>query len=294
MALTGLPVGVTVADNLQVAANQNALNVELSVAADAAASAALVYVGGTATIGERAISRTAGPVLVATTIKPPFVIDAEGQDDVTKWPRGTTFPAPVLISRDAGFNADIVLEMTSRQGRHRQGIAGPELVVPTSVNRILYPVYLPEWLETTRTSRMVVNGVAQVADPKGNVRYSVDRQKTRMGFLPTGALLKISADESEFVAKPGQELRVPINIDRSEKLTEPVTLELICDDSQHAFFTAEPQTLASDVTHSEFTVTVAPSALPHTERHLKIRATLLKEGSWPVISETQVSMELVD
>lgn len=294
VVLTGLPVGVTVPDNLQVAANQTALNVELNVAADAAASAALVNVVGTATIGEQAISRTTGPVLVATTIKPSFSIDAEGQDDVTKWPRGTTFPAPVLIARDAGFNADIVLEMTSRQGRHRQGIAGPELVVPTGVNRILYPVYLPEWLDTTRTSRMVVNGVAQVADPKGNVRYLVARQKTRMGFLPTGALLKISADESEFVARPGQELRVPINIDRSEKLTEPVTLELICDDSQHAFFTAEPQTLASDVTHSEFSVTVAASALPYIEHHLKIRATLLKEGSWPVISETQVSMELID
>lgn len=294
VTLTGLPVGVTVADNLQVAANQNAVSVELNVATEAAASAALVNVVGTAATGEQPLQQTVGPVLVATTIKPPFVIDAEGQDDVTKWPRGTTFPAPVLISRDEGFNADIVLEMTSRQGRHRQGISGPELVVPNGINRILYPVYLPEWLETTRTSRMVVNGVAQVADPKGNIRHSVARQKTRMGFLPTGALLKISASQSEFTMKPGQELNIPISIDRSEKLIEPVTLELICDDSQHAFLTAKPQTLTGDVVHSDFPVTVASSAPRRTEHRFMIRATLLKEGTWPVISETQVSLELID
>ncbi len=294
VAVSGLPVGVTIPEKLQIAANQNALNVELTVAADAAASAALVEVTGTATIGEKSVKHTTSPVLVATTIKPPFAIDAEGLDDVTKWPRGSTFPAPVLIARDAGFEAEIMLEMASMQGRHVQGITGPELAVPPGVNRILYPVYLPEWLETSRTSRMIVNGVAKVADPQGNVRYSMSHQKNRMGFLPTGALLKISADESEFLAKPGQPIFVPISIDRSEKLTEPLKLELCSDDSQHSIFVAEPQTLPHDISHSNFTITVTPSASSQTEHHLKIRATLLKEGTWPVISETSVLVELVD
>ena len=294
VAVSGLPFGVTVPDKLQVAANQNALNVELTVAADAAASAALVEVIGTATISEKVVQRTAGPVLVATTLKPPFSIDAEGQDDVTKWPRGSTFPAPVLIARDAGFDAAIMLEMTSLQGRHVQGISGPELVVPPGVNRILYPVYLPEWLETTRTSRMVVNGVAKIADPKGNVRYSVSHQKTRMGFLPTGALLKISAGETEFQAKPGAEFSIPIQIDRSEKLSERVTLELCGEDSQRSPFIAKPQDLAPDVSRAEFTVSILPTASSHAEHPLKIRATLMKDGSFPVISETTVLVELVD
>lgn len=294
VAISGLPVGVTVPEKLQIAANQNALAVELTVAADAAASAALVEVLGTATIRENSVQRTAGPVLVAATMKPPFSIDAEGQDDVTKWPRGTTFPAPVLISRDAGFDAEIMLEMTSLQGRHVQGISGPELVVPPSVNRILYPVYLPEWLETTRTSRMVVNGVAKVADPKGNVRYSVSLQKTRMGFLPTGALLKISAGETEFQAKPGAAISIPIHIDRSEKLTERVTLELCGQDSQRSPFVANPQELASDMRHSDFAVSITTTASTHAEHTLKIRATLMKDGVYPVISETTVLVEIVD
>ena len=294
VVLSGLPVGVTVPEKLQVAANQNALNVEFTVAADAPASAALVEVIGTVTISEKTFQRTAGPVLVATTMKPPFSIDAEGQDDVTKWPRGSTFPAPVLIARDAGFDAEIMLEMTSMQGRHVQGISGPELVVPPGVNRILYPIYLPEWLETTRTSRMVVNGVAKVADSKGNVRYSVSHQKTRMGFLATGALLKISADETEYQSKPGGEISIPIHIDRSEKLTERITLELCSQDSQSSPFVAKPQDLAPDVSHFEFTVSVIPTVTSHAEHPLKIRATLLKDGSYPVISETTVFVELVD
>ena len=294
ITISGLPPGVTVPENLQVAAKQKALKVELTVAADAATSAAVVHLIGTATIGDRTVERRAGPALVATTIKPPFTIDAEGRDDVTKWPRGTTFPAPVLISRDEGFDQDIVLEMTSKQGRHRQGISGPELVVKPGVTRTLYPVYLPEWLETTRTSRMVVNGVAKVADPQGNIRYSLSRQKTRMGFLPTGALLKISADEDEFRAKPGQIVSVPICIDRAGELTEPIALELFCSDSQRAIFVAEPQHLANDVLDSVFSIAVAASSSGNTEHWLKIRATLLRDGHLPVISETDVLVELID
>lgn len=146
LVLTGLPPGITAPETLQIAANQNALNVELNVATDAPASGAFVSVAGNATIANHPVRRTAGPVLIATTIKPPFSIDAEGQDDVTKWPRGTTFPAPVLISREAGFEAEIVLEMTSKQGRHRQGISGPTwLFRPASIESCTLSTFRNGW-----------------------------------------------------------------------------------------------------------------------------------------------------
>lgn len=301
ISLSGLPGGVTVPDNLEVPAGKTALNIECTVAPDAAASAASVRLTGTATSGDTVVRRESDAVLVATTIKPPFTVDAEGKDDVTKWPRGTTFPAPVLISREEGFDEEIVLEMTSRQGRHRQGISGPELVVESGLTRVLYPVWLPEWLETTRTSRMVVNGVARVKDPQGNVRYSVSRQKTRMGFLPTGALLKIAAVEDEFQSRPGQSIEVPISIDRSDSLTEPLVLELCCESWQQSLFAAELKELAPDVSEAVVTINVADvaaDAIPESEvmseHRLKIRATLLKDGHLPVISETSVLIELVD
>ena len=87
---------------------------------------------------------------------------------------------------------------------------------------------------------------------------------------------------------------IPISIDRSETLTEPVTLEFCCDDSQLADFVTENQILPAGISHCNFAVTVAPTASGHTEHQLKIRATVLKDGAWPVISETNVLVELVD
>lgn len=288
VTLVGLPDGVSVAENLQVPAKQSLLKVELQVADDAAAIAQMVSIEGQAVVGEQSIRRAAEPVLVCTTIKPPFMIDAEGQDDVTKWPRGTTFPAPVLISRDPGFNGDILLEMTSKQGRHRQGISGPDMPVGPNVDRVLYSVFLPEWLETTRTSRMVVNGVAQVADPKGNVRYSVSKQKTRMGFLPIGAMLKISADQTEVEFDPEDRLVIPVTISRDESLDQPLTLSLVSGASQSLPFSAASQTYANDVTRSDFVVDMNPSSITESEYTLTIRASLLQDGQYPVISETTV------
>jgi hypothetical protein len=285
LTIEGLPAGITLPESLQVAAGQAALNVELNVSADAAATASPVRVVGTATVGGKTIQREAGPTLVAITIPPPFVVDAEGQDDVTKWPRGTTFPAPVLIERSAGFDGEIVLEMTSKQGRHRQGIRGPELTVPPGVGRVLYPVFLPEWLETTRTSRMVVNGVAQVKDPQGNVRYSLVRQKTRMGFLPVGALLKLAADPGEVVARPGGRFVVPVSIARSRELTEPLRLELSATEPASSAFAVEPITLEADESTAEVPITVTGEGLTDGEYRLTLRATTLQNGQYPVVSE---------
>ncbi len=287
----GLPSGMRVAENLQLAAKQNSLKVEVEVDAKSAATAAMVSVEGHAVINEHSVQRTTDPMLMCATIKPPFEIDAEGQDDVTKWPRGTTFPAPVLIARDPEFKGDILLEMTSEQGRHIQGISGPELRVRPTVSRVLYPVFLPEWLETTRTSRMVVNGVAQVADPQGNLRYSLSRQKTRMGFLPTGALLKIST-EPEIMYEPGKALVIPVLVHRDVSLSESLKLTLVSESPEWSPFSAAAQDYAQDVSRCEFAIDVNKVLIVNKEYPLTIRATLLKDGQYPVVSETTVIISI--
>ncbi|HSG70412.1 MAG TPA: hypothetical protein VLA12_08350, partial [Planctomycetaceae bacterium] len=285
-----LPEGVSVPEMLVIPEGQSELKIEISVSEQAAAVAGLVTFRGEASLGgsdsssqTQSIVADSPPVLLAATLKPPFEIDAEGKDDVTKWPRGSTFPAPVLIERNDGFQGEIVLEMTSRQGRHRQGIRGPELAVPPDTSRILYPVYLPEWLETTRTSRMVVNGVAQVADPKGNVRYLLSKQKTRMGFLPIGALLKVSTSTPEIEAKAGESMAVPFEISRSIRLTEPVRLELIDDAKVIAEGVSFPEIQSGE---AKFDAKVAEGIAPG-EYPITLRATVLQDGQFPVVSEIQ-------
>ena len=176
--------------------------------------------------------------------------------------------------------------MAAKQSRTRQGIQGPDLKVPPGVSRILYPIFLPEWLETTRTSRMVVNGVAQVPDPQGTLRYVTMRQKTRMGFLPVGGLLKLTADEDEFVANPGESFSVPLTVLRSPKFKDPVDLELLSAHQTGSFVAAGPMTLQQGQRQIGLSVAVG-AQVPAGEYELVIRASASKNGYLAVISEFQ-------
>ena len=286
-----LPTGISVPGELTIAKGKDSITVELTASVDAPATASLAVCRGqmSAELASDARESTLpdSPIrtiklLVATTITPPFMVDAEGKDDVTKWPRGSTFPGVVLLERNEGFSEPIQLEMSSRQGRHRMGIRGPEVTVPSDISRFTYPVYLPEWLETTRTSRMVVNGMAQVSDPMGNVRYSLVRQQTRMGFLPTGALLKLSADQTEFVVTPETRLVVPLSINRSPALQGDIRLELMSSSG----CSAEPQIITAGQDSAKLLIDISRGLAD--EQELVIRATAWQEPEFPVISESRV------
>ena len=285
--LEGMSPDVIVPESLVIAGDQSELEVELELPEDSSTNASLVHVVAGSGDEDSPVSRNKScPMLVAPTMVPPFSIDAGGKDDVTKWPRGTTFPAPVLIEREAGFEGEIRLEMTSQQGRVRQGIRGPDIMVPPGAERVLYPVFLPEWLETSRTSRMVVNGVAKVTDPRGQTRYSLSKQKTRMGFLPVGALLKLTAEGQEFQVGAGEQLAVPLNIHRTPQLDEPVRLELRHDESGSSF--------ASDIAvvppgnnKATFSVTANADIQPG-DYEPTVRATAMKDGKLAVVSETTI------
>lgn len=289
--LDNLPSGVSVPNDLTIAKGKDSINVELNASVDAPATASVAVCHGqmAAELSSDSPQSTSPDspmrslqLLVATTITPPFVIDAEGKDDVTKWPRGSTFPGVVLLERNDGFSEPIGLEMSSRQGRHRMGIRGPEVTVAPDVSRFSYPVYLPEWLETTRTSRMVVNGVAQVSDPQGNVRYSLVRQKTRMGFLPTGALLKLSTDQTEFEVTPDCRLAVALSIDRSPALEGDIRLELIPANG----CSAKPQIIAAGQDSAKLWIDISQRL--SGEQELVIRATAWQAPDFPVISESKI------
>ncbi len=289
----GLPKGVNTPQEISIPAGKNDVKIELSADVNAGTRAALLQLSSQVTIDDVTVAKEIGPVLLAVTMKPPFSIDAEGKNDVLKWPRGTTFPGPVLIERDEGFTGDIVLEMAAKQGRHRQGIRAPELTIAPEVNRVLYPVFLPEWLETTRTSRMVVNGVAQVADPQGRVRYLSSKLKTRIGFLPTGALFKIACEVPEVEVVAGQAFDIPVSINRAQGLTESANVELVINHASEGVLTAEPLVLADSEAHALLKVVPLVSQQFVGERVVTVRATVMQDGHLPVISETQVLVAFV-
>jgi hypothetical protein len=291
IAFAGLPAGVTAPADAAIPLGKNDAKIELSCAADAASTASLVTITGTAKSGDRTLTHSAGPMLLAAVMKPRCSVTPEGLDDVRTWPRGSTYPGPVLISRLEGYTGEVTLEMSAKQERHRQGVCGPEIVVPPGVERIDYPVYLPEWLETTKTSRIVVNSVTKVADPKGHVRYLVNRMKLRIGFLPKGALLKLAHQGSDFTAQAGQPFEIPLTITRDRSLVEAVKLELRLDDQLSGALTAEPVTLAAGQTQAAFRIQPAAGRRLSGEREITIRATAMQKGVLPVISETDIVVD---
>jgi hypothetical protein len=291
LSLSGLPAGVTVPAEITIAAGKPDARIDVTCAADAAATASFVTVTGTAKAGERTITAKTDPLLVATVMKPRVNITPEGLDDVRTWPRGSTYPGPVLISRLEGYTGEVTLEMAAKQERHRQGVCGPEVVVPAGVERFEYPVYMPEWLETTKTSRIVINSVVKTPDAKGNVRYLVNRMKMRIGFLPKGALLKLAHQGKEFTARPGQSIDVPLVITRDGSLGEPVKLELVLNDELTGTLVAQPMTLPASQTTATFRVSPVAGKTLSGEQEITIRATAMQKGALPVISETSLVVD---
>jgi hypothetical protein len=311
LAITGLPEGVAAVGELLIPADKNQVTVSLQSSADGAAIASMVRIIGTAKIGDDAVTRPvraaatgnlcprtakdrlASALVVANTIKPVCSVEPLEKDGGRTVHRGTTFPAQMVITRTEGFTGEVVMRMASVQSRHRQGINGHDVVVPPGETRAIYPCTMPEWLETSRTSRMAVVGVAQVADPRGNLRYSVSAVQGQVTMTIEGALLKITCESRELRALAGQSLAVPLKISRSERLTEPALVELVLDDDLRDQFQAQPITLPAGQTAAVFHVDVRPGSQRPGRYTLAIRATVMQDGRWPVISETNAPVEIV-
>lgn len=292
ITLSGLPAGVTVPDNLVIPEGKADLPIELTCAADVAVTASLCTVTATVPIGSASITRQAGPTLIAITMKPRFRLTPEGLDDVRKVHRGSTYLFPMLIERLEGYTGPITLEMTAKQQRHRQGLASDEFLVPADAKRVEYPIFVPEWMETTKTSRMILNGSIQMADPKGNVRTLLQRQELRLGILPEGALMKLTHGASEIKTTPGSELTIPLALSVATELRDPIQITIVPSERHPGLFTAEPVNLATG--QKEAKVMVRVSGEPSTgEQELTFRATALRDGRWPVVSETTLLIDVI-
>jgi hypothetical protein len=294
VALAGLPQGVTAAANLSIPEAKDDLVIDLISQADAQAIASLATVTASAKLSDGSAITLSKSVLLATTMKPRIKITPEGLDDVRKVQRGSTFLAPLFIERLEGYQGPITLEMTAKQQRHRQGLASDEFIVPPDAKKVEYPIFVPEWMETTKTSRMILNGVVQVPDPKGNVRTLVQRMELRIGLLPLGALLKLASgstgEADELSVRAGGEVQVPLMLFRAADFREPVQIELVPTDLPPGAFTAPPITLAADASTGNILLKVAGESMPAGRYSLLFRASAKKDGKWPVISETKIPL----
>ncbi len=292
LAVEGLPTGVTVPANLSIPEGKNDLSIDVTCPADAPATASLVKVTATATLNGAAVTRPVKSLVVAAIMKARIKITPEGLDDVSKVRRGSTHLFPLLIDRLEGFAGEITIEMTAKQQRHRQGLASDEMIVPADVKKVDYPIFVPEWMETTKTSRMIMNGAVKVPDPKGTVRTLLQRMELRVGILPEGAMMKLAHAAREYQAALGGELAVPLSISRTPDFRKPLKIELVPNEDQTGLVSADPITLPAGEPQTTLTIRLTPDMKLLGEQQFLIRATALQHGKWLVKSETTVAVEV--
>ena len=242
-------------------------------------------------------------VLIAPVMKPRAVIQPFYPDAARTVSRGATYPAPVVIERLEGYEGEVELQMAGMPDRVRQGILGGTLTVPPGVAQIDYPLYLPEFVQTDRTSRIFLNAIVRLADGQGNVRHLVNRMVKRITMNVEGAVLKVSTATDEFLWK-GDELAIPVEILRTPKLSGPVWVSLAVDDYSQGPPVVEPNgpsdeqlvppgfrataiRLEPDQQAGTLLVRTAGEALPVGEHRLVIEARGIRENL-PVVSQTEV------
>ncbi len=295
----GLPDGVTAAEGA-IADGAAEGTVELACGAEAgtAARLATLILSGTTSNG-RTITHEK-PFAVAVTMKPRVRIVPDGLDDVRKVHRGTTFRGPLTIHRLEGFEGEVRLHPTAKQQRHRQGMDGEEIVVPADATHCEYPVFVPEWMETTRTSRFIVNAAVEVTDPRGAKRTLLERQELRLGMLPEGAIMKLSGP-GEIRRRRGKTATFELGLVRGAEFRTPafagpVRVELVRESLPRAWregnlVTLEPVVIENDGVEQakvSLAVTLADDPRIAGEGAITIRATALEEGRFQVASEATV------
>jgi len=316
LTLSGLPDGFVAAEKLEIPAGKSDLTIPIEATAAAGTPAALLRVRGvlrnadtelaalaTAPAGGHRYARRPGShrvpsCLLATTMAPPFSFDVIGRQRQRAVHRGTTYPAPIVVERKAGFDGEIELHMLAKQGRHRQGIFSPMIAVPPGVDRVPYPIFLPEWLETDRTTRMVVLGMAKVPDAKGRVRYLTKPITSRITMILEGAVLKLARERgqnarSELTGHVGSVVEVPVRVQRAAKFEGPVVVDLVPSGDLAPLVESESFTVAADSSSGVVRVATKLDARLVGDWKWTVRATGKIDGRWPAISDLEVPVTIL-
>jgi hypothetical protein len=315
LVVEGLPEGVTATGALTMAAGANEAKLALEASGDAAVTAALFTIHGTATIDGRSVTRAATATaagnlsprepeetraqrsLVAMTLSAPFdvmIFDRDRQNEVN---RGTTFLAQVDIVRkplkEGGepYDGTIRLETSANQQRYRAGIRSAFVDVPPGANRALFPCFMPEWLATDLTQRMLIHGVAQVPDPQGHLRYVNKAGDARITMILEGALLKLSSGIKDIAVPAGSVVEIPVSVLRSPTFPVPTTVELVVPDEARAWLRADAITLGPAEERGVLRMETASDPRLAGAWTLTIRATSLDSQGWPVESQADVRVE---
>ena len=110
-------------------------------------------------------------------------------------------------------------------------------------------------------------------------------------MIMEGALLKVSAEKSDFVVETGEAIDIPFRLQRSPRLPLSTTVQLEIPDEVHDLLTASPVTLSADQTEGVLRLNSKKDERLRGPWKLRLSAQSLQQDRWPVISEAEIDME---
>lgn len=313
LSIEGLPAGVTMTGDAPVIkGGKGKANISLQIAADAATTAKVIRIHGSSaanaelgipafkipvhgkTTGNLAVRDPSGEyteaLVLALTMPAPFELNLIDKNRQRVVSRGTTYPAPFILKRNDNYSGTVRLVMAAKQSRHRMGITGPIMEVGPDQREIFYPCFMPEWLTTDRTTRMVVYAYGEVADPKGNIRHIGKNADARITMIMEGALLKLGHSADQLEIQPGTSFEIPLTILRSPKLLTEVKLDLELPDNLSDLITCEPVLLSPSQDQQTLTIHTKSDVRLQGTIPVTLRATTLQDGKWLVKSIVDVDV----
>lgn len=294
LGFVGLPPGVKVTPE-KINPGQAQVDLTFVAPADARIQTVRMHVEGKATMAGKEIVRRATlagetdpcEVLVGIGLKAPFKV--AGTYDLQLVARGTVFKKRYKIERN-GYTGPFEVRLADRQARHLQGVTGPELKIPSGVNEFDYPVTLPPWMETGRTSRscIMIIGKVKEGDEEHTVSYTSQAQNDQLIAVVETGRLALELGRSSVAARSGAS--VPVSIRRGKGLTGEVKVEVILPDHVRGV-TVKPLILAASSTTGELALTFAGKAGPFNAP-LVVRASLrTSEGAVTAEAKLEVVAE---
>ncbi len=306
--VSGLPEGVSVPKPITIPKAKNSVKVIFEAAKTLGTEFAFVTVTGTATIDTKPIrvmartrfggnlaprsasARFDNRMLLVPTLASPVTLELVDRDRQRAVHRGTTYPAEFVVKRDMGFTGPIRMRMAGGQQRRVQGMSGPVLELAEGAQRVEYPCFMPEWLETDRTTRMLVQSVAIVKDATGRERHVVKATTGRITMILEGALMKLAHQAGELTVVPGASFEVPVKVVRSAKMSETAVVGLELPKSLVGLIRSEPLTLKPGQSAGTLKLTTRPDRRLEGDWTIRLVATALHDDRWPAVSVTDLTI----
>ncbi len=201
---------------------------------------------------------------------------------------GTVFRKRFKIERN-GHIGPLEVRLADRQARHLQGVSGPVLTIPADVNEFEYPVTLPPWMETGRTSRACIMAIGRVneAGVEHTVSCSSQAQNDQIIAVIETGLLGLELSRYSLAAKSGESVSVHATIRRGKGVKGPVAIDLVLPEHVRGL-SASTLKLGADQTEGNLVLKFAAGSGPFN-MPLVVRATL-NEPAGPVTAETKLEI----